>query len=255
METGYDAQAETVPAAGMPNGIGDGDLGNGNSAAPTTSGAVLPEGVDLTQLPQFRQYQSQMDRARTEAEQRAAQLQARLEAMEAAQLEALSPEEQLAHIRKQQEEDRRKDKEDQRVAAISRQAQDACTEFGIQWTDPAVQSVLSRIPPTEQGLAQFNLELARMVKRRAASMQQQTEQQVDEATNRARVNALNTAGVTRTSTTAPTTKPSSREEQQWKRWKKTYAELIGKGTNNPAVFELAAEMRAQGFTFDDLRNH
>jgi hypothetical protein len=100
----------------------------------------------------------------------------------------------------------------------------------------------------------LNRLLARIVyqrsQERAQAQAQVAQQQVGEASNRARIDALNAAGVTQTSIGAPVVAPKNRMDEIKADFRKRIAAARGKGEEERT--RIAAGLREHGLTFDDL---
>lgn len=257
-------------AGGAPNGVAPAP----ESAQPQATGAANPDlsKIDLTSLPQFREYQSSQARKQAELDRKLRETQALLEQQQRTQQQAqmanlskLDPEERAAILQQQVEQMQAAQvaqaAKNQLIAQGSRIIQNA----GLQFNDPRLADVLAADPSPESlaaiaervtAIAIQDRDAAALAARKAQEdAAAKTQAQVQQATQQAKVDALNAAGVTVTSSATPTVTPTANEKD------KKIAAIIEarkairhKGIDSSEYRDWMQKFRASGLTWADLGN-
>lgn len=242
----------------VPQGIVVSDVGQGGAGVPLDANTPVNLAGDLTNNPQFRQWQSAKDKevaderaARLRETQEKAALQQQLDVFQEQQLASLSPEEQVAAYKQRDTERTEHAAEQQAHVRFVNEAMEACAEAGVDWnTDPFVGNVRQNAIPNAEGLAALHRAVTRSVLARTRAQTAQAQQQASEVSQRARVDALNAAGVTQTSTSAPSAIPRNRADDDKAEMRKEYRAAMGKGEEARMTF--VEKWRRKGYTTDDL---
>lgn len=244
-------------------------------AAPPTQEATRTP-VSLTDIPEFREYQSKKDREKAESDRRAAEanaklnaIQAQLEAIQAEklrsemqQLEALDPAEQAAAYKRRLAERDAQDRIKAEQARIYAQANAIVSESGLNPADPRLKAVwdmgatpaaidaLTRLAPqivkqdSEAEKAALKAELEALKRAQPAQAKSETQKAV--------VAALNSAGVTATSSAPSVIAPVGAEEATMQALRDKWNRNKGKGIDNPVITQIEADLRKMGKTSADL---
>ena len=232
--------------------------------------------VSLTEIPEFRAYQSAQDKKeaaaqRAIAEQRAQlnAIQAQLEAVqsekrrsEMQQLEALDPAERAEAYKRQLSERDAQDRAKAEQARIFAQANSIVSESGLNPADPRLKAIwdmgatpaaidaLTRMAPmivkqdAEAEKAALKAELEALKRAQPAQAKSETQKAV--------VAALNQAGVTATSSAPSAIAPVGAEEGQMQALREKWNRNKGKGVDNPVIADIERELRKIGKTSADL---
>ena len=256
------------------------------SAAPTTEpGATVPSAplpsaaerpVDLTTLPEFRAFQSKADAQKAESDRRAAEanakmnaLAAHLEAIQAerrqavrAQLDSLDPVEQNAILKRRDAERDAQDRAKEAQARIYSQANAIVAESGLNPADPRLKAVwdMGATPAALDALTRIAPAILRQdaeaekaaLKAELEALKRAQPEKAKNETQRAVVAALNSAGVTATSSAPSAIAPVGAEEATMKVLREKWNRAKGKGLDNPVVTEIERELRKMGKTSSDL---
>jgi hypothetical protein len=214
----------TAPIAGQPAAA---IAGGQQAAAPGEAGAqVTPppaapqKKVDLTQFPEFQQYQAEQDRQRQqfEAQVRQAQQQAQEAQQRQTEMEQRLVEMQLAGATPQEQAEYWQGQAQKAQQALQQQQAAAQEASFVNDQARAILSDLNLTPdtpgldwtggPTMGGLQQLVKSAAKVVAQRAQTVQQQI-QQLQAGTETAALDALREAGLVTVSTGQPQAPPSS----------------------------------------------
>mgnify|MGYP003593046041 CR=1 FL=1 len=265
---------ENVGGTGLPPAAPTSQPGETAPVAPPEPATAKP--VDLTQLPEFRAFQSKADREKAESDRRAAEanaklnaIQAQLEAIQAErqrsemqQLEALDPAEQAAAYKRRLAERDAQDRAKAEQARIYAQANAIVSESGLNPADPRLKAVwdmgatpaaidaLTRLAPqivkqdSEAEKAALKAELEALKRAQPAQAKSETQKAV--------VAALDKAGVTATSSAPSVIAPVGAEEATMKALRDKWTRNKGKGIDNPAIADVERELRKMGKTSADL---
>lgn len=226
------------------------------------------EKIDLTQHPQFRNWQSAMDKRLAEERKARLELQSRLQELEAqrqqqdlASLSDLDAEERAARLEAMLKAQQEREKQMQIVA----QAAAMCERAGVDINDPRLADAKA-LGANERGLAAIAQRIVEIVADdrekakltaqtavQAVQAQQATQTQV--AAQRAEQQALAEAGVLKTAggpTSVVTPDPNQQRMQKLTGYRQRYAQMIGAGFDDPRYRRLIDDMRTDGFTLGDL---
>lgn len=218
----------------LPGGATAEDAGVGQQTEPTAgSEQATPQRVNLDDIPQFREWKSAYDRRMSQTEQQAREAQERATKLES-ELEELRmrdapPSEQAAFYRTKLAEqratqERQREQETARQRFI-REATEGLEELGL---DPQTPGLDWGEGPSPEGLARLMRSAAHIVAERARQHTQHTQEEAEEEARSARIEALNDAGVTRTSMATSGAPPADNPIAQVK----DPAELLRMGTND-----------------------
>lgn len=189
-------------ATATEQGVGTEDQG------PTAEGAEpQPErqAINLDDVPEFRQWKSNYDRKMAqiqkeaqEARQRAAQLEEQFDELRARDM---PPDERAEYYRtrlaKVEADRQRQQEEATRQQELVGDAMKTLEQLGL---DPETPGLEWGDKPTPENLARLYRSAARIVAERTRQVSQSAQQKVQDEVREARIEALNAAGVTRTST-------------------------------------------------------
>jgi len=171
--------------------------------------AQQPQPVDLTKLPEFRSWQAEADRRqeqlRREVEAREKQLQELKQRVDELSLSSLPPDEResfyktrLAELQAQQEREREQQRQREMYATRARKLLDS---LGVPYDHPELVWGEAPSPESYAQLAESAALVAAQMKREGAK---DVTEKAEKAARKARVEALNEAGVTKTTSAAPT---------------------------------------------------
>jgi hypothetical protein len=188
----------------LPGGATAENAGVGQQVESTAEGEQAAPQVDLDDLPQFRRWKSATDQRLAEAQRQAdearrqtAQLESELEEL---RMRDAPPDEQAAFYRTKLAEQRasteRQHEQETQRQQIMGEATEALSELGLEPSTPGLDWSGG---PTPVGLATLMRSAARIVAERNRQQAQQSQEEAEEEARTARVEALNAAGVTRTS--------------------------------------------------------
>jgi len=242
------------------------------SGQPQPTGAAQPDlsKIDLTSLPQFRTYQSEADRKTAQLQAQLQQMQSRIAQQEAEQqkvkrasMSKLDPEERAALLEQELERrDAQMAANDQRNRLVSQVTQ-IIQSAGLQFNDPRLADVLSGDPSIE-GVAMIATRVANIVRQDADAArlamskvqedaQVNAKQQANLAAQQARVNALNDAGVTVTSSATPTViAPASEKDKLVAAIKAKQKAARGRGPESQEHRAFLEAFHQSGLSWADL---
>lgn len=249
-----------------------------SSGEPQTTPAATSPGtaskpINLFELEEFRQWQSQSDQrlaqeraARQQTEQRLATLEQQQQQRELEQLDSLDAEEQVKVLKRRMSQQNRAAEEQRVSQQYAQQAYEMLTTAGLTWQDPRIQHVVP-LGPTAQMVQQLSVALVQIAKQEveaaklAAQVQAQrlteaakTQTQIE--TTRARQEAIAEAGVTVTSGEPPSAvTPRDEKAEKLAGFKARFRTIASRngGPNSPEVLRFQQDLRAAGLTLADLR--
>lgn len=258
-QAGVPAEAATAPSSDQAIAGGQqvmDQAGTGEPAQQVAQGGKQQkqngQQVDLTELPEFRRYQSENDRKRTALEQQLQQMQAELQASQQqlqqlqeqnleAQVANLPPEEQaqvyqreLQRIRNEAAQGR---EQRAREAQFATQAKQLLESTGIDPDDPALDWSGG---PTAEGMIKLQQSVLQLQMAQATEALQDNEKKAKKAAQTAQQEALQQAGVTQVS--MATGHASSPLRQQYEQERQR---LVGSG-NVAGAAQLRRQYREQG---------
>lgn len=265
---------ETVGGASQPEVAPTSQPGPAVPVTPPELATAKP--VDLTQLPEFRAFQSKADREKAESDRRAAEanaklnaIQAQLEAIQAErqrsemqQLEALDPAEQAAAYKRRLAERDAQDRAKAEQARIYAQANSIVSESGLNPADPRLKAIwdMGATPAAIDALTRMAPMIVKQdaeaekaaLKAELEALKRAQPEQAKSATQKAVVAALNQAGVTATSSAPSAIAPVGAEDATMKAMREKWNRNKGKGVDNPVIADIERELRKIGKTSADL---
>jgi len=229
-----------------------------------------PAKVDLTENPQFREYQSKKDREIAEVRAEASRMAARLQQIEAesqraaqeraqaelAQIETLDAPEQAKILRERLRNVEREREAQAASARITSQAMSILNEAGIAPNDPRLESI-RQMPATSDlipALSRMVASIQRQEREAMAAELAEARKPRDTKAETARevVRALDDAGVTAVSNGQSVVTPMNPNEEARQKLLKEYKSFAGKGIDNPAYRAFTERLIQMGVTTGDL---
>ena len=232
--------------------------------------------VSLTEIPEFRAYQSAQDKKEAAAQRAIAEQSAQLHAVKAqleqlaaerrqaelAQLETLDPVEQVAALKKRMSAQEAQQRAEMEKAQIAKEASDLMAASGLAPNDPRLQQIWSMGATREAvaALARTLPAIARQdseaekaaLKAELEALKRAQPEKAKSETQKAVVAALNSAGVTATSSAPSVIAPVGAEEATMQAMREKWNRNKGKGVDNPVIADIERELRKIGKTSADL---
>lgn len=265
---------ENVGGTGLPPAAPMSQPGETAPVAPPEPATA--KSVDLTQLPEFRAFQSKTDREKAEADRRLAETRAQMNAMQAqleaiqaerqrsemAQLEALDPAEQAAALKRRLAERDAQDRTKAEQARIYSQANAIVSESGLNPADPRLKAIwdMGATPAAIDALTRMAPMIVKQdseaekaaLKAELEALKRAQPEKAKSETQKAVVAALNSAGVTATSSAPSVIAPVGAEEATMQAMREKWNRNKGKGVENPVIADIERELRKIGKTSADL---
>lgn len=239
------------------------------AAQPTPGSGGNGSQIDLTQLAEFRAFQSTVDRDKAEQARKQAlldaenaSLRAKIADIEARQqqtqsdmdrqrIEALPPAERAAAYAELYTQQQRQNSELAERGRIIAEAQAFAAAKGVRLDDPRLEEA-AKLGPTPAGLAALKAGINLL------SALPQTPQQPPPPPNPGEVqqirnDALAQAGVLATSNAPPSViAPQSERDRAVAAFRGRWQTLRGKGWENPSVRQFMSDLENSGFSLSDL---
>jgi hypothetical protein len=234
---------------------------------PVTAQAGDSGKVDLTQFPQFRDWQREMDRklqeasaAQRELQSQLASLQQQRERDELADIRSLDPEERAAKLEQRLVDIQQQARQREIVAEAAQAVQNA----GVSFDDPRLAQAKS-LGPTDKGLAAIYRAVTQILAEEKVKAESNAAAALEleraRAAQAAQVAAVRggqadavASGMLTTSSAAPVVQPVDGQAEAVTALRQRYAKLRGTGAdyNNPSMRKLIADARSVGLTLGDL---
>lgn len=246
------------------------DPNTSGTTPPSQASTNPPAKVDLTEIPQFREYQSKNDRERAENAARVSRLESELAQVRAereraaqeraqaelAQIDSLDPAEQAKILRERLRGVEREREAQAQREQINAQVMNILSDAGIPPSDPRLAQVWA-LGPTQNTVAVMGRAVAAIQRAEREALQAELAEAKKPRDTKAQtakevVQALDAAGVTQTSNGQSVVQNSNPNEETRLKLLAEYRTFAGKGIDNPQYRNFAERLSKMGVTTGDL---